>query len=113
MGKLDESIAEYKAALLEDRDHGIKMGLQAVEKAKVEKEARDYINPEIAEKHKLAGIALFTDGKYPAAIKEFDEGIKRHPTNTAIYGNRCAAYMKLMEYNTALKDADKCIDLDP
>lgn len=27
MGKFDESVAEYQGALLENQDHGIKMGL--------------------------------------------------------------------------------------
>lgn len=39
--------------------------------------------------------------------------MKRDPKAIAIYSNRCATYIKLMEFNTALKDADKCLELDP
>ena len=31
----------------------------------------------------------------------------------AIYSNRCATWIKLMEFVAGLKDADKCIELDP
>ena len=30
-----------------------------------------------------------------------------------LYSNRCATYIKLMDINSGLKDADKCIELDP
>ena len=39
--------------------------------------------------------------------------MKRDPNAKAIYSNRCATYIKLMEFNTALKDADKCLAIDP
>lgn len=39
LGRLDESIEQYQNALLEHQDHGIKMGLTAVQKAKRDKEA--------------------------------------------------------------------------
>ena len=51
--------------------------------------------------------------RHPAAIKEYEEGLKRNPDAIAIFSNRCAAYIKLMEPTTALKDADKCLELDP
>jgi stress-induced-phosphoprotein 1 len=39
--------------------------------------------------------------------------LKRDPNNIGIYSNRSAAYIKLMEFNEALKDAEKCLALDP
>ena len=46
-------------------------------------------------------------------MKEFTEGLKRDPTNKGLYSNRSAAYIKLMEFPYALKDAEKCLELDP
>jgi len=46
-------------------------------------------------------------------VKEFSEGLKRDPQNKGIYSNRSAAYIKLMEFPSALKDAEKCLELDP
>jgi stress-induced-phosphoprotein 1 len=111
--KYDESIEMYNKALVENNDHSIKMALQKAQKTKKDEEAKAYINPEIAEEHRLKGNDLFKDGNYPAAIKEYEEGLKRNPTSTAIFSNRCATYIKLMEPTTALKDAEKCLELDP
>ena len=41
------------------------MGLTAVQKAKKDKEAKEYINPEIAEEHRLKGNELFKENKFP------------------------------------------------
>lgn len=80
---------------------------------KKDSEAKAYINPEKAEEHRLKGNELFKEGKYPLALKEYDEGLRRDPKSVAIFSNRCATYLKLMEFNTALKDAEKCLELDP
>ena len=78
-----------------------------------EKEAKEYLNPEMAEEHRLKGNDFFKEANYPKAIEQYNEGLKRNPKSVAILSNRAAAFIKLMEFNTALKDADKCIELDP
>ena len=65
MGKIDEAIAQYQSALLENNDHGIKMGLLAAQKIQREEAAKAYINPEIAEEHRLKGNEFFKEGKFP------------------------------------------------
>ena len=72
-----------------------------------------YINPEMAEEHRLKGNELFKASEFVKALKEYEEGIKRDPKAHAIYSNRCATYIKLMDFNSALKDADKAIALSP
>jgi stress-induced-phosphoprotein 1 len=46
-------------------------------------------------------------------MKEFAEGLRRDPKNKAIYNNRCACFIKLLEPNQGLKDAEKAIEIDP
>ena len=89
------------------------MQLQKAQKAKKDYDATQYIDPAKAEEHRLKGNELFKEGKFPLAIKEYEEGLRRDPKSVAIFSNRCATYIKLMEFNTALKDADKCLELDP
>lgn len=109
----DDAINFYGKALIENNDHGIKMGLQKAQKLKREADALAYINPTIADEHMQKGKELFREAKYPLALKEFDEGVKRNPEGVAIYSNRCATLIKLMDVTAALKDADKCLELDP
>lgn len=103
----------YREALLEFNDYSIKEAMKKVVAEKTKRDALAYINPEIAEEHKEKGNACFKDGNFPGAIKEFDEGLKRDPSNKFLYSNRAFAYIKLMEPTSAMKDADKALELDP
>lgn len=80
---------------------------------KKDHEAKEYLNPEIAEEHRKKGNECYEKGDYPGAVKEYSEGLKRDPNNKSIFSNRCAAYIKLMEFTFALKDVDRCLELDP
>ncbi len=71
------------------------------------------MSPEIAEEHRKKGNELFDRGDFPGAVKEYTEGLKRDPKNKSIFSNRCLAYIKLMEFEYALKDAEKCLEIDP
>ena len=53
------------------------------------------------------------EGNYPAAIKQYDEAIRRDPTNASFYNNRGTAFSKLMDYGRALDDIQKALELDP
>jgi len=67
--RFDESIETFSKALIENNDHGIKMSLINAQKQKKDKDAKDYINPELAEEHRLKGNDLYKEGKFPDAIK--------------------------------------------
>jgi stress-induced-phosphoprotein 1 len=103
----------FKSALLEHNDSTIREQLKKAEKAKKEEEARKYLSAEKAEEHRKIGNELFGAGDFPNAVKEYTEGLKRDPVNKGILSNRSAAYIKLMELNGALKDAEKCLEIDP
>jgi len=112
-GMLEDSIALYRATLLENNDYNIKEAMKKVIKEKTSRDALAYINPEIAETHKEKGNEFFKAGDFPNAIKEFDEGMRRDPTNKFILSNRSFAYIKLMEPVRGLADAEKCLEMDP
>lgn len=112
-GKLHESIETYKAALLENNDSHIKDAMKRVERLFKDQEAKAYIDPAKAEEHKDRGVQLFKDANFPGAIQEFEEGLRRDPKSKAIYANRAATFIKLMEPNQALKDCEKALEIDP
>jgi stress-induced-phosphoprotein 1 len=75
-------------------------------------EAKAYINPEIAEQHNAKGGELFKAGTFPAALKEFEEAIKRNPKEAKYYCNKATSLMKLMAFNEAITDLNKCLEID-
>lgn len=103
----------FKEALLEHNDYSIKDQLRKVEKVKADKDAKDYLCPIKSEEHRELGNQRFEKGEYKEAIIEYNEGLKRDPNNLKIFSNRCFAYIKVLDLANALKDADKCIEMDP
>jgi len=47
------------------------------------------------------------------AVTEYEEAVKRAPTNAAIRNNLAAALCKVMDFNGAKKNIEKAIELDP
>jgi heat shock 70kDa protein 1/2/6/8 len=65
-----------------------------------------------AEGFKTQGNAAFGKGEYDESVRCFTEAIKLDAANKALYSNRSAAYLKLMDYDNAIADGNKCIELD-
>lgn len=98
---------------MEYNDNGVRANMNSTVKAKTKWDADQYLDPVKAEECKAAGNEKFKAGDFPNAIKDFDEGLKRDPKNKNLYSNRCAALLKLASPVDALKDAERCIELDP
>jgi stress-induced-phosphoprotein 1 len=111
--KFDEAIDLFKSSLLENNDPNVKDQMKKAERHKKEFEDKMMIDPEKAEEHRLKGNELYEKADFPGAVKEYTEGLRRDPQSKALYSNRCAAYMKLVEWQYAEKDCEQCLKFDP
>lgn len=109
----DKAIAAYEKSLVEFIDPKINRALKDVQRIKKKKEEEAYIDPEISKKVRAEGNELFLQGNFPESVSKYTEAIKRNPKDAAPYSNRAAAYMKLGEFPMAMKDCDRCLEIDP
>ena len=113
MDRLEDAIRAYQDALTEHRNADTLKRLNDTEKGIKTRAEQAYLSPEIAEQEREKGNQCFKDQNYPDAVKHYSEAIKRNPTDYRLYSNRAACYTKLTAFYEALKDAEKCIELNP
>ncbi|KAG8071615.1 hypothetical protein GUJ93_ZPchr0006g42953 [Zizania palustris] len=109
----DIAIQTFQKALTEHRNPDTLKRLNEAERAKKELDQQEYYDPKLADEEREKGNELFKEQKYPDAIKHYTEALRRNPKDPRVYSNRAACYTKLGAMPEGLKDAEKCIELDP
>ncbi|TPX55954.1 hypothetical protein PhCBS80983_g04906 [Powellomyces hirtus] len=66
-----------------------------------------------AEDFKTRGNQAFSAGQFEEAIQHFSSAIELDPSNHVLYSNRSASYSSLKNYQQALLDANKTVELKP
>ncbi|KAM7260202.1 hypothetical protein ACFE04_015943 [Oxalis oulophora] len=107
------AIEAFQKALTEHRNPDTLKRLNDAEKAKKDLEQKEYFDPKLADEEREKGNECFKQMKYPEAIKHYTEALRRNPGDPRVYSNRAACYTKLAALPEGLKDAEKCIELDP
>lgn len=59
------------------------------------------------------GSNLYKEGKFPAALKEYEEAIRRNPEVAKFYSNIGQVYIKLMEFQRAKENYELALKKDP
>lgn len=112
-GDSKAAIESYKAAQMEHADKNIERKIKNMELELRKQAIKDYINPEEGLLAKERGNVAFRDGNFPDAVKEYEDAIKRDPTNAAYNNNLAAAFLKMGLFNDAKRAVDKSLELDP
>ncbi|KAI4870782.1 hypothetical protein F4820DRAFT_455020 [Hypoxylon rubiginosum] len=68
---------------------------------------------EAAEAHKADGNKFFKQRDFSRAIAEYTSAIQLMPDEPTYLSNRAAAYMSDGQYESALEDCSRAVDLDP
>ncbi|KAI4263857.1 MAG: hypothetical protein L6R42_001019, partial [Xanthoria sp. 1 TBL-2021] len=113
LGHLPKAILNYQKSLTEHRTPDILNKLRAAEKAQIQAEKDNYVNPEEADKARELGNQKFKEADWPGAVEAYSEMTKRAPDDPRGYSNRAAALIKLMTFPGAVSDCDEAIKKDP
>jgi len=112
-GDLGQAIEMCKSAQLESFDKATQRLLKTLELEKRKADTVAYHDDAKAEEAKQRGNDEFRAKNWGAAVKEYEEAVKRAPKNPAIRNNLSAALCKIMDFNGAKKHIDVALELDP
>lgn len=112
-GDLANAIENYNMSLREHRTPEVVSKVRAAERNKIEAARTAYIDPEKAEQAREEGNKKFKESDWPGAVAAYTEMTKRAPDDPRGYSNRAAAFIKLLEFPSALDDCDSAIKKDP
>ena len=79
----------------------------------IDNKPKKEIDVKSANEWKEKGNALVKEQKYKEALDCYSKSIEYNPNEPILYSNRSAMYLNLSQYDLALKDAEKAIELKP
>lgn len=106
------AIKAYQDSNMEKYDKAVERKIKNLELELKKLEKERYIDPVLAEEAKERGNTAFREGKFPLAVSEYEEAIKRDPRNPAYHNNLAATFQKMGIFQDAKKEVEKAIELD-
>lgn len=102
--ELEPANEQLRACLQSLRDAG---------HATEEEKDRAMRNPSAAAPLKAKGNAAIAEKKWTEAAEHYTNALAQDPFDHVFYSNRSAAYAEQEEYEKALSDATRCVELNP
>ena len=78
-----------------------------------ETQDREMRNTTAAQSRKAEGNAAYAAKKWQEGVDAYTKALEWDPLDHVFYSNRAACYAELDEFEKALKDAERCIKLNP
>ena len=63
--------------------------------------------------HKELGAAAFKNKEFEKAVQHFTDAITENASDHTLYSNRSACYFNMNQFDKALEDGEKCIQIKP
>eukprot|EP00903_Cladosiphon_okamuranus_P012279 g11516.t1 len=112
MGDKEQAIAYLENAQMEMYTKENERLIKTLQLEVRKEAAAKYVDPEKALEAKERGNEQFRAGQWALAISEYEEAVKRDPTNAAYRNNLAAALAKIGDFNAAKAACEKALELD-
>ncbi|CAM9439347.1 unnamed protein product [Pylaiella littoralis] len=112
MGDKEQAIAYLEDAQMEMYTKENERLIKTLQLEARKEAAANYVDPEKALEAKERGNEQFRAGQWARAINEYEEAVKRDPTNAAYRNNLAAALTKIGDFNAAKATCEKALELD-
>lgn len=110
---LAKAIEYFEKAQMENSTREVERLIKITSLAKKKKDKQDYINPELGEAAKARGNDAYRAKEWGKAIEEYEDAIKRDPTNPVYRNNLASTLRSVMDFQGAKSNCEKALELDP
>ncbi len=113
MSDLENAILMCNNSQLEHYSSETQRLLKNYELEKKKRDTLAYQDDAKAEEAKQKGNEYFRAQDWSKAVEQYEEAVKRAPTNAAIRNNLSAALCKILDFNGAKREVEKALEIDP
>ncbi|CAL8144609.1 unnamed protein product [Orchesella dallaii] len=111
LGNFESAKKFYKKSADEDNTTEALRLLLEMENLIYLKNVNFYASHQEAWDYKCSGNALFLKGNYVGAAEYYTKAISLYSQDSKLYNNRAECYIKLTKLDLAMKDCEKCLEL--
>lgn len=112
-GDFAPAIRALEQSLAEHYSEETLQKLNEAERERKALEEQERLDQEVADQHREKGNDFFKQKKYHEAAMHYTRATKMNPKDPRAFSNRAQCHIYLGAFPQGLKDAEKCVELDP